>query len=92
MLSVVGVLTPPDVPLFCEFCEATVVARLARVQVMRAMTGQLEVPRGAPSPIVGYTRAVNVLMNLGGRFGLTPADRSRLSTGPDRTPHTPAVT
>lgn len=73
-----GILTPPDVPMLAEFCEATVIVRLARVQVMRYATGQAEIAPGAASPFTSYVRAVNVMTNLGGRLGLSPADRSRL--------------
>jgi P27 family predicted phage terminase small subunit len=78
MLIKVGVLTPVDVPVMAEFCEATVVVRLARIAVMRQLTGQVEVAPGQASPVTAYARAVNVMTNLGGRMGLSPSDRARL--------------
>lgn len=78
MLIRAGILTPPDGPLFAEFCEATVVVRITRLEVMRVATGQIVIAPGAASPMTAYVRAINVLTNLGGRFGLTPADRTRL--------------
>jgi phage terminase small subunit len=45
------------------------------------MSGKIELKAGAASPFNSYARAINVLTNLGGRFGLTPSDRSRLIVG-----------
>ena len=78
MLTQVGVLTPPDAPMLAEFCEATIVVRLCRIQVMKQLTGQVEVLPGQASPVNAYSRAINVMTNLGGRFGLSPSDRARL--------------
>lgn len=78
LLVKAGILTPPDTALFAEFCEATVIVRLTRGEVMRQLTGQVVPAPGAASPMTAYARAVGVMTNLGGRFGLSPADRSRL--------------
>lgn len=75
-----GIITSVDSKMFAEFCEATVVVKLARIQVMRMMTGEYEPKAGAANPFNSYARAIGVLTSLGGRFGLTPADRSRLIT------------
>jgi len=80
-----GLLCPADEKLFAEFCEATVIVRLARIQVMRMMTGEVEPKAGAANPFNSYARAVAVLTNLGGRFGLTPADRTRIQVGEQQT-------
>jgi P27 family predicted phage terminase small subunit len=72
------ILTASDVPMLAEFCEATVIVRLARIQVMKVATGAQEIPPGAASPYASYMRSINVMTNLGGRLGLSPSDRSRL--------------
>lgn len=79
----VGILTPVDVPTFAEFCESTVIVRLARMQVAKASTGQLEIPAGAASPFTAYSKAIGVFMLIAGRFGLTPSDRARLIVAPE---------
>lgn len=71
-------MSATDVHMLAEFCEAVVVVKIARVAVMRAATGQVETLPGAASPYTNYAKAVNVMTNLGGRLGLSPADRSRL--------------
>jgi P27 family predicted phage terminase small subunit len=73
-----GVLTPVDVKIFTEFCEATVIVQVARAQIARMLTGDYEMKPGAPNPFNSYARAVMTMTNLGGRYGLTPSDRSRL--------------
>lgn len=78
MLIKAGILTPPDCAVFAEFCESTIIVRLARMEVMRQLTGQVTPAPGQASPMTAYAKAIGVLTNLGGRFGLTPADRSRL--------------
>jgi len=58
--------------------------RLARVQAMRAFTGQVDILPGQAHPMAAYGRAITAFGNLAGRLGLSPADRSRLQVvGPD---------
>jgi P27 family predicted phage terminase small subunit len=73
-----GILTPVDAPMLAEFCEAVVVVRLSRIAVMKQLTGQVEIAPGQASPVTAYSRAVNVMTNLGSRLGLSPSDRARL--------------
>jgi P27 family predicted phage terminase small subunit len=73
-----GVLTRVDVKIFAEFCEATVIVQVARSQIAAMLSGKLELKPGAPNPFNSYARAVMTMTNLGGRYGLTPSDRSRL--------------
>jgi phage terminase small subunit len=64
--------------MLAEFCEAVVVVRLSRIAVMKQLTGQVEIAPGQASPVTAYSRAVNVMTNLGSRLGLSPSDRARL--------------
>lgn len=84
-LITLGVLTPVDGKIFAEFCEATVVVQVARGQIARMLTGEMELKPGAPNPFNSYARAVMTMTNLGGRYGLTPSDRSRLIVEHERT-------
>lgn len=59
-----GVLTPWDVEAFAAFCEAVEHAR-------KALLGE---------DLLAAQRAVNICATLGGRFGWTPADRTKLIT------------
>jgi phage terminase small subunit len=75
-----GVLTEWDVALFAEWCESLILLRAARVRAAQELTGQLVTLPGHASPMASYSRALINQMALAGRFGLTPADRARLST------------
>lgn len=69
------VLTHWDVDLFAEFCEAVVILRGRRRGARR------KAEPGAPSPMSEYKTAIGIVTTIGSRFGLTPADRSKLSIG-----------
>lgn len=73
-----GVLTSWDTDAFAEFCEALVILRSKR----RAANRKAEA--GAPSPMTEYKGAISVVATLGGRFGWTPSDRTKLVVGEDR--------
>lgn len=70
-----GVLTAWDVDAFALFCEAVALAHHAA-----ARADGPTVP-GAQSPISRFKDAVTVCATLGGRFGWTPADRTKLIVG-----------
>lgn len=73
-----GVLTAWDADAFAQFCEALVVARRAVGAVM--MSDGPPKP-GSTSPVAEWQKAINVCSTLGGRFGWTPSDRAKLTTG-----------
>jgi P27 family predicted phage terminase small subunit len=87
MLIEIGILTPPDAKIFAEFCEATVIVQIARAQIARMLSGEYEPKPGAANPFNSYARAVITMTNLGGRYGLTPSDRSRLIVEREQTHH-----
>jgi P27 family predicted phage terminase small subunit len=71
-----GVLTAWDVDLFAELCEAVVRLRTAR-------RGSKRKPEsGGVSPMREYSSALDMVVKLSSRFGMTPSDRSKL--GVDR--------
>ena len=78
MLIEMHVLTPPDAKIFAEFCEAAVDVAAARAQIARTLSGEFEPKPGASNAFNSYPRAVMTMTNLGGRYRLTPADRSHL--------------
>lgn len=67
-----GVLTGWDVDLFAELCEAVVRLRAKR----RAANRKAE--RGGASPMREYQAALDMVVKLASRFGMTPSDRSKL--------------
>lgn len=69
------VLTHWDVDLFAEFCEAVVILR-----VKRRHSRQAPFP-GQSSPMSEYRTAVGIVTSIGSRFGLTPADRAKITLG-----------
>lgn len=73
-----GVLTEWDVGLFAEWCESLILLRACRVRAAQEMTGKLIIGPGQASPMATYHRSLVGAMALAARFGLTPADRSRL--------------
>lgn len=74
-----GVLTVWDVPIFVELCEALVITRMARVKVMREMLGQdIAADKPSNAPMNAWFKAVAIINTIGGKYGMTPADRSRL--------------
>lgn len=73
-----GVLTAWDADAFAFFCEGVVIARLKL-----ADAGREPMP-GAPSPMSELKAAVSILSTLGGRFGWTPSDRTKLTIGEER--------
>jgi phage terminase small subunit len=69
------VLTAWDVEAFAAFCESLIILRSAHI-------GALVLAKpGQESPMAKFRQAVAVSSTLGGRFGWTPADRQKLSTG-----------
>jgi len=78
ILTKAKLFTPADLHMLAEFCEAVTIVRLARLDIIKQATGQAPVVAGAASPYNAYSRAVNVMTNLGGRLGLSPADRTRI--------------
>lgn len=76
-----GVLTPVDVPLFAELCEALIVARLARVNATREAAGKLVTQPGAASPTTVWHKSMAIVNMLASQFGMTPAARARLVVG-----------
>lgn len=72
-----GVLTPWDCDTFAELCEALVILREKR------KAADHEGERGGPNPMTDYRSAMQTVATLAGRFGLTPADRSKLSVDSD---------
>lgn len=72
-----GVLTPWDTDAFALFCEALVIARRKAAAAQQPWT---PLP-GASSPLSELRQAVGIVGSLGGRFGWTPADRSKLVVG-----------
>jgi phage terminase small subunit len=74
----IGLLTAWDAPIFGEFCEALVILRVSRIQAMREAAGQVTPASGQASAINGWLRAMTVVTTLSQRFGMTPADRTRL--------------
>lgn len=75
-----GVLTSWDVPIFGEFCEALILAKIARLTAMKEAAGQIVPIPGGVSAITGWLKAMTVINSLSGRFGMTPSDRARLGT------------
>ncbi len=75
-----GVLTVWDLPLFAELCEALALARHAHQRAVLEQTGQLAVASGAASPTTQWAKIVGLVAAIGGRFGMTPADRAQLAT------------
>lgn len=69
-----GVLTAWDTDAFAFFCEAIVLARRGTVRARNDKPKQ-----GAPSPMSMFKDAMSILNSLGGRFGWTPSDRSKLT-------------
>lgn len=70
-----GVLTPWDVDAFALFCESLVIAQ-------GSVRGARRKPEpGAASPLAEFQKAVSICATLGGRFGWTPSDRSKLVVG-----------
>ncbi len=70
-----GVLTVWDVDAFAQFCEALVTAR-------HKIAGARVTPKpGAASGMSEYKAAITVVSTLGARFGWTPSDRAKLTTG-----------
>lgn len=67
-----GVLTSWDADLFAELCEAIVKLRAKRRAANR------EAERGGASPMREYGQALDMVVKLAGRFGMTPSDRSKL--------------
>lgn len=74
-LQAKGVLTAWDADLFFEFCHAIVLARSKR-----PAKSAVPVP-GAASPLGEYSTAIKIASTLGSRFGLTPADRTKIEVG-----------
>ena len=70
-----GVLTAWDTRSFALFCEALVAAKDAVPDMY------LPAQAGAPAPMARFKTAVDLCATLGGRFGWTPVDRSRLIVG-----------
>lgn len=75
-----GVLTSWDTALFGEFCEALIIARMARMQAAREASGKFASAPGAASPTTAWIKAMSIVITLGSKFGLTPGDRTRLTT------------
>jgi P27 family predicted phage terminase small subunit len=75
-----GVLTSWDVPMFAELCEAFVVARLARTRIVQEQLGQVTVQPGGTTPNSVWRSSLFAITAGASKFGLTPADRVRLST------------
>lgn len=67
-----GVLTAWDVDLFAELCEAIV-----RLREKRA-SSRAKPEKGGASPMREYAQALDMVVKLAGRFGLTPSDRAKL--------------
>lgn len=77
----VRLLTSVDVPLFAEFCESVILARLGRGRALGEATGRIVVAPGAPAGMTAWSRAMVIVIALASRFGLTPSDRARLDLG-----------
>jgi hypothetical protein len=73
-----GVMRSRDGLLFGELCDLAASARVLRVRAFQEPSGELVVRPGAPSPFTQWRAVLGLLMGMGGRFGLTPADRARL--------------
>lgn len=71
-LQAKGVLTPWDVDLFAELCEAVV-----RLREKRRGSRQ-KAEKGGASPMREYQTALDMVVKLASRFGMTPSDRSKL--------------
>jgi phage terminase small subunit len=69
------VLTPWDVDMFAEFCEAVCILRGKRRSARR------KPEPGASSPMGEYKAAVGIVTTLGSRYGLTPVDRAKIVMG-----------
>lgn len=82
-MTKVGTLTAIDGPLFAEFCEVMVLARFARGRAALEIAGRLPIVAGGSSASASWARAIHIAASLGGRFGMTPADRARISVGGD---------
>ena len=74
-----GVLTTWDVDAFALFCEAVVLAHAAAAYASQHIDDRIVA--GAQSPVSRLREAVAVCATLGGRFGWTPGDRSKLIVG-----------
>lgn len=74
-----GILTVWDVDAFAAFCTAVVYHRRAVVEVNKAglLLGRNATLRKHPALQIVRDQAA-LLITLGGRFGLTPADRSSI--------------
>jgi P27 family predicted phage terminase small subunit len=81
-----GVLTPVDRDALAEYAESTVIVKLARHRIMLYVTGKLDIRPGMSNPFNEYSRAIAVMTNIGGRLGLTPADRTRLTVTREEAP------
>lgn len=87
-----GVLTAWDVDMFAAFCNAVVVNRTAMAEVDEHGTKILTVARELASGDLVYAlkpnpawpiakQSAELMTSIGGRFGLSPADRAGLSVG-----------
>lgn len=73
-----GILTAWDTDAFALFCEALAIAR-------SKVSGTRQRPEpGAATPLSEFKTAVGIVSTLGSRFGWTPADRAKLTTGEER--------
>jgi P27 family predicted phage terminase small subunit len=88
----VGVLTAWDAPNFREWCDAVVSAREAQHELDEDGEVISNPIIDRQGNLVGYRQIINpwwkvrreassAMLALGARFGLTPADRARLSVG-----------
>ena len=83
-----GVLTPADAAMFAEYCEVVPLVRLSRVAALREITGHSEPTPNTMSATAVWAKMLNTMMNIGGRFGMSPADRARISAqAPHPTDH-----
>lgn len=87
-----GVLTAWDVDLFGAYCTAVVHHRRA-VRLVNETAVALKGPDGVVKhPAMQIVRDQAQLMTtIGGRFGLTPSDRSSISLEPQEQPDGPAA-
>lgn len=78
-----GVLTPWDTEAFAVFCDA--IATYAECKELLAEQGFTA--RGAAGGVIKNPHwqimrdAVDIISRIGGRFGMTPADRAHLNIG-----------
>lgn len=71
------VLTAWDCEAFGYFCEALAAAE----STIPARLPDIEIKPGSATPMTEFKKAVDILAVLGGRFGWTPSDRAKLTTG-----------